>query len=107
RLLVCHLRPHPISTLLPYRRPSDLTIPSDVFDPQNPTPPLHPAWGINLNGVEGFRISENQYDAAGVEEEEISYAWGCIIRNSSRSEEHTSELQSRENLACRLLLGKK
>ena len=26
---------------------------------------------------------------------------------SSRSEEHTSELQSRRNLVCRLLLGKK
>src|SRR5690606_42078007 len=28
-------------------------------------------------------------------------------RNSMRSEEHTSELQSRENLVCRLLLEKK
>src|SRR5436309_11874504 len=28
-------------------------------------------------------------------------------RNLSRSEEHTSELQSRENLVCRLLLEKK
>src|SRR5207302_2706243 len=28
-------------------------------------------------------------------------------RSSSRSEEHTSELQSRENLVCRLLLEKK
>src|SRR5690606_40550119 len=27
-------------------------------------------------------------------------------RSPSRSEEHTSELQSRENLVCRLLLGK-
>src|SRR5690606_40160288 len=29
------------------------------------------------------------------------------IRKPSRSEEHTSELQSRENLVCRLLLEKK
>src|SRR5690606_34820079 len=29
------------------------------------------------------------------------------INNSFRSEEHTSELQSRENLVCRLLLEKK
>src|SRR5690606_40314958 len=28
-------------------------------------------------------------------------------KNSGRSEEHTSELQSRENLVCRLLLEKK
>src|SRR5690606_39673026 len=30
-----------------------------------------------------------------------------IVQNFSRSEEHTSELQSRENLVCRLLLEKK
>src|SRR5690606_10871455 len=30
-----------------------------------------------------------------------------IARRASRSEEHTSELQSRENLVCRLLLEKK
>src|SRR5690606_41476475 len=29
------------------------------------------------------------------------------VRNHERSEEHTSELQSRENLVCRLLLEKK
>src|SRR5690606_42017842 len=29
------------------------------------------------------------------------------VRRASRSEEHTSELQSRENLVCRLLLEKK
>src|SRR5690606_41043511 len=29
------------------------------------------------------------------------------FNNGSRSEEHTSELQSRENLVCRLLLEKK
>src|SRR5690606_40887987 len=33
---------------------------------------------------------------------------GDLVREfSSRSEEHTSELQSRENLVCRLLLEKK
>src|SRR5690606_42130815 len=30
-----------------------------------------------------------------------------FVANDSRSEEHTSELQSRENLVCRLLLEKK
>src|SRR5690606_41720751 len=38
--------------------------------------------------------------------------WACVWRLSAdtwpqRSEEHTSELQSRENLVCRLLLEKK
>src|SRR5690606_42130769 len=31
----------------------------------------------------------------------------CHLYPGSRSEEHTSELQSRENLVCRLLLEKK
>src|SRR5690606_41416930 len=30
-----------------------------------------------------------------------------VVTNNLRSEEHTSELQSRENLVCRLLLEKK
>src|SRR5690606_42054752 len=30
--------------------------------------------------------------------------WSRIVRYGNRSEEHTSELQSRENLVCRLLL---
>src|SRR5690606_41709980 len=32
---------------------------------------------------------------------------GATLSGGSRSEEHTSELQSRENLVCRLLLEKK
>src|SRR5690606_41990355 len=32
---------------------------------------------------------------------------GTSARDTGRSEEHTSELQSRENLVCRLLLEKK
>src|SRR2546429_2340100 len=40
------------------------------------------------------------------------YVVGChddpfVLRKSSRSEEHTSELQSRLHLVCRLLLEKK
>src|SRR3712207_7363090 len=33
--------------------------------------------------------------------------WGCLGQDGSRSEEHTSELQSRQYLVCRLLLEKK
>src|SRR5690606_39872013 len=32
---------------------------------------------------------------------------GLVMTGAARSEEHTSELQSRENLVCRLLLEKK
>src|SRR5690606_41562697 len=33
-------------------------------------------------------------------------AWALVRRSTRRSEEHTSELPSRENLVCRLLLEK-
>src|SRR5690606_2446181 len=36
--------------------------------------------------------------------EELSYGLSWFLSNNLRSEEHTSELQSRENLVCRLLL---
>src|SRR5690606_42154808 len=41
--------------------------------------------------------------APGGDAPEIGQRW----RSPDRSEEHTSELQSRENLVCRLLLAKK
>src|SRR5690606_39649697 len=37
----------------------------------------------------------------------LAHAFRASLANSQRSEEHTSELQSRENLVCRLLLEKK
>src|SRR5690606_40799691 len=37
----------------------------------------------------------------------VARAGSCSSAISPRSEEHTSELQSRENLVCRLLLEKK
>src|SRR5207302_8524513 len=39
--------------------------------------------------------------------EEVAQALGEFQEHGLRSEEHTSELQSRENLVCRLLLEKK
>src|SRR6266511_2747782 len=37
----------------------------------------------------------------------IAFGLGLVVPTWLRSEEHTSELQSRENLVCRLLLEKK
>src|SRR5207244_9758589 len=39
--------------------------------------------------------------------ETLASAAAALIRSSSRSEEHTSELQSPDHLVCRLLLEKK
>src|SRR5690606_41814230 len=43
----------------------------------------------------------------GIPVQRIAQAEGFRLLQMGRSEEHTSELQSRENLVCRLLLEKK
>src|SRR5690625_6533439 len=45
--------------------------------------------------------------APGVEIPAVAIAGQALGRNNPRSEEHTSELQSRGHLVCRLLLEKK
>src|SRR5436309_13836959 len=59
----------------------------------------HMAWanGYTLNGVESCRKGKGTNPPN----------WISDFANTWRSEEHTSELQSRENLVCRLLLEKK
>src|SRR5690625_6484905 len=46
---------------------------------------------------------KNSLDRAG----ELSKTWNRVVSEKTRSEEHTSELQSRGHLVCRLLLEKK
>src|SRR2546421_4356623 len=84
------IRRPPRSTLFPYTRSSDLLadahIEHDLFKPRH----LHDVGVAELfsqlaaNGLVIFRA-----------------------RRGTRSEEHTSELQSRSDLVCRLLLEKK
>src|SRR5690606_39342092 len=57
-------------------------------------------WGITEGTVE-------EKAAAGIAQMEYFFHSMDIATKLSRSEEHTSELQSRENLVCRLLLEKK
>src|SRR5690606_41029445 len=60
----------------------------------------------------GVRLSRNAWRLSPAAFS-ASARWGCsrsawiLPVDASRSEEHTSELQSRENLVCRLLLEKK
>src|SRR5688572_31854083 len=42
-----------------------------------------------------------------VRDSSASTTWRCVHSSLTRSEEHTSELQSQSNLVCRLLLEKK
>jgi len=51
------------------------------------------------------RLAPGEWRALTVDEVRGLYA--AATRDATRSEEHTSELQSRENLVCRLLLEKK
>src|SRR5207253_8604341 len=71
---------------------SDRTFPSDS--------PVCAYW---LTRCEGFAVRSGRRELGVVE----SIAGGPLGLAQTRSEEHTSELQSRGHLVCRLLLEKK
>src|SRR5690606_39888221 len=91
---------HPFSTLFPYTRSSDLlgTAPAAPVSERDPVLVAPPAvlhhrmdWITGNRGKSAHTVQPS-----------------CVSeRGAGRSEEHTSELQSRENLVCRLLLEKK
>src|SRR5207302_10534632 len=88
---------------------------------------LHDALPISIQSTRGWPRGGNAPQSATIKsngsvisaaccvacESASTFATGVLPRNFrvrckfSRSEEHTSELQSRENLVCRLLLEKK
>src|SRR5690606_41538515 len=106
--MTCHvllfaIPPTPRSTLFPY---------TTLF--RSPSPD-----GLSLVTAEGelrLEAQTGQLKLQSREELKITSAKGQVelaagkalhLATSGRSEEHTSELQSRENLVCRLLLEKK
>src|SRR5690606_40748969 len=65
---------------------------------------------IDLVPPQGIKLTPRHYAYLKISEGCNHSCSFCIIpsmRGKLRSEEHTSELQSRENLVCRLLLEKK
>src|SRR5690606_41728564 len=94
------LRPPPSSTLFPYttlfRSSISATAVPRILYPraasplQSPSAVWPPNWTMTPSGFSFSRTAQTSSRVSG-----------------SRSEEHTSELQSRENLVCRLLLEKK
>src|SRR2546430_3762797 len=90
------IRRPPRSTLFPY---------TTLFRSPQTSPAKNPgnkAWatrrvGGDQNGSDSFNASRRT----------ISNAPATETRQTARSEEHTSELQSQSNLVCRLLLEKK
>src|SRR5690606_39341513 len=61
-----------------------------------------------IGGVGAVNEAREIIDVSDFYNEKHRRIWETIIEMAdNRSEEHTSELQSRENLVCRLLLEKK
>src|SRR3712207_7755562 len=88
------LRPPPRSTLFPY---------TTLFRSGRREVPLHRARARQVEVDEGHSPAVAEHDVVEV---------GVVVAHDPaaitvRSEEHTSELQSRQSLVCRLLLEKK
>src|SRR3712207_7072311 len=98
------IRRPPRSTLFPYTT----LFRSDDHDPR-PADPHLPDRAARAVGVGTVRYASNS--ARSTAGRATATAWrGCggrVTTISARSEEHTSELQSRQYLVCRLLLEKK
>src|SRR5690606_39334473 len=90
----------------PTRRSSDLCLSNEAIMPSTVTCTLSiraARWGDA--GVCNLYASSQQRTLLwGVSDRMVSVS---VSSSSPRSEEHTSELQSRENLVCRLLIEQK
>src|SRR5690606_41307233 len=100
--MLIRTRPPPCSTVFPYTtlfRSSELpTFARWLRRSVRCRPPMHPTETLRTTrSTDCFWCKERSGQAAP--------CWSS--RWTIRSEEHTSELQSRENLVCRLLLEKK
>src|SRR5205807_10650031 len=105
RPFVCFLSllllPPPISTLFPYTTLFRSAYRMDVIIPSTPRLPNPPGTRMPSNLSRSWMHSGQRRFSASIQ-------WMLTLtRCASRSEEHTSELQSPCNLVCRLLLEKK
>src|SRR5206468_12752530 len=87
----------PRSTLFPYTTLFRSPVAGDSFHFGNRGVQCFGLLGL-LTGIETKLVQKRQ---------SIQGTFGPAIRRGTRSEEHTSELQSRSDLVCRLLLEKK
>src|SRR5207302_10630882 len=96
---------------------SILSLSSDTATTEIYTLSLHDALpisrGISVTDVNKLAEQDSTLDRElDARQRELASAGDCVVESRLagwmvRSEEHTSELQSRENLVCRLLLEKK
>src|SRR3712207_8536055 len=100
------IRRPPRSTLFPY---------TTLFRSQRVDDLMGDWWLIITNvatdpvGPEAFVLTPQEVKGGAVQDKNKGRAWWLPRKQyaSARSEEHTSELQSRQYLVCRLLLEKK
>src|SRR5690606_41586145 len=71
----------------------------------NPLPALYAALGNRRALAYSLAYAAHMWELHGFRAWLVAYL--VFASTGARSEEHTSELQSRENLVCRLLLEKK
>src|SRR5436309_5039057 len=93
----------PISTLFPYTTLFRSRFFGGVYGLEGEALRARREWAVQMAGLEG---------KADFLTRSLPGGWKQRLAHSrrarrARSEEHTSELQSRENLVCRLLLEKK
>src|SRR5690606_41549641 len=96
-LLLCAIRPPPRSTLFPYT-----TLFRSALRHGGQPGPGPVAAERGSQSAPGGNIFQSEVPTQRRRAQE-----SIRRRRAARSEEHTSELQSRENLVCRLLLEKK
>src|SRR5690606_40415117 len=94
---------HPALHSFPTRRSSDL-VPIILYDVDGHRAGLA-AETLEAMGYQDVRLLDGGLEAWAAAGGRTDY--GTNVPGKDRSEEHTSELQSRENLVCRLLLEKK
>src|SRR5690606_41883052 len=99
RVVFCVNRRHPPATLFPY---------TTRFRSPSTGLPTHTSQG---DLTFSFFLSHGDTDFVillpGNVNECFEFGWRALDIADERSEEHTSELHSRDNLVCRLLLEKK
>src|SRR5438067_4473217 len=72
-----------------------------------PRSTLFPYTTLFRSSTNGIVKYGRPFDSPAVSSGTMCGCWSLAARRISRSEEHTSELQSRFDLVCRLLLEKK
>src|SRR5690606_40106080 len=100
-------RPAPRSTLLPYTTLFRSSIEADfTFSQFHANGPgklaIYGALSDDADASDDFHVNGMTFDLGGTINGNVYLNKHSLV-NLFRSEEHTSELQSRENLVCRLL----